>query len=103
MDHPKHMVRDTARYGPYMRRAGKNGGKLKPRKLKDLVKEFLGEEGFQEGEHDSKDDAHGAMRLYRRARKGWEREMEEKGRKKGKGGKRKDAFEDEEEDDEDEE
>ena len=78
MDHPKHMVRDTARYAPYMRRAGKNGGKLKPRKLKDLVKEYLGIEGFQEGAHDSKDDADGAMKLYKRARFGWEKEMEGK-------------------------
>ncbi|GMI19828.1 hypothetical protein TrRE_jg12967 [Triparma retinervis] len=96
MDHPKHMIRDTARYAPYMRRAGKNGGKLKPRKLKDLVKEYLGIEGFQEGAHDSKDDADGAMKLYRRARRGWEKEMEGKKGKKGKKGKGK-----EEEDDDD--
>ena len=92
MDHPKHMLRDTARYLPYMRRAGANGGKPKPRKLRDLVREVLGDEAFQaEGvSHDSAQDAHGAMRLYIKARDGWEKEMEKKGRmlkKKGKGDK----------------
>ena len=37
--HPKHLVRDTSRYKPYMRASGSGGGKLRPRKLRDLAKE----------------------------------------------------------------
>ena len=51
LDHPKHMIRDTARYSPFQRVDGR--GKLKPRKLKALVAEHLKEEkwsGFQGSE-----------------------------------------------------
>jgi RNA exonuclease 4 len=41
LDHPKSQIRDTARYKPFMRASGRNGGKLRPRKLRDLVKENL--------------------------------------------------------------
>merc|ERR1712038_718900 len=34
MGHPKHQIRDTARYKPFMRPSGRNGGKLRPRKLR---------------------------------------------------------------------
>ncbi|GMH90253.1 hypothetical protein TrST_g7321 [Triparma strigata] len=82
IDHPKYMIRDTAKFRPYMRKAGT--GKYKPRKLRDLVKDFLGEVGFQEGKHDSCEDAHAAMKLYRLKRGEWEREMEEKAKKSKK-------------------
>ena len=52
LQHPLSMIRDTARYRAYMRPQGKDGGKLKPRKLKDLAKEVLGME-IQDGKHDS--------------------------------------------------
>lgn len=46
------MLRDTARYRPYMRPHGRGGGKLRPRRLKELALEVLGME-IQEGKHDS--------------------------------------------------
>ena len=39
------------RYKPYMKPGGRNGGKLKPRSLKDLAKQHLGIT-IQTGEHD---------------------------------------------------
>lgn len=79
MDHPKEMVRDTARYTPLMRATGKHGGKLKSRKLRDLVKENLNMDIQVEGEaHDSTDDARAAMELYKHFRTSWEKEIEKK-------------------------
>jgi RNA exonuclease 4 len=51
LNHHRSAIRDTARYAPYMRAAGKNGGKLKPRALKDLAKQFL-DTVIQTSEHD---------------------------------------------------
>jgi RNA exonuclease 4 len=51
LNHHRNSIRDTARYAPYMRTAGKKGGKLKPRALKDLAKQFLGVI-IQTSEHD---------------------------------------------------
>lgn len=51
LSHHPAMVRDTARYPPYMRALGTGGGKLRPRALRDLAKEHLGLE-IQRGEHD---------------------------------------------------
>lgn len=82
IDHPKYMIRDTARFQPYMRKAGT--GKFKPRKLRDLVKENFKDDTFQKGIHDSCKDADAAMRLYRLRRGEWEREVEVKARKGGK-------------------
>eukprot|EP01041_Mallomonas_annulata_P002810 gene2810-5528_t len=48
--HPS-MIRDTARYRPYMKAQGRGGGKFRPRALRDLAKEFLDQE-IQTGEHD---------------------------------------------------
>ena len=77
MDHPPHLVRDTARYKPLMRATGKHGGKLKPRKLKDLVKEYCQLEIQIEGEsHCSIDDAKATMELYKAMRSPWEKELE---------------------------
>ena len=82
LDHPRGMTRDTARYAPYQRK-GKDG-KMRPRKLRDLVAENLGGgeqwEGFQEGEHDSGKDARAAMELYKLRRAEWEAEAERKGK-----------------------
>merc|ERR1712146_165433 len=73
LSHPPHLVRDTGKYQPFMKRRGKDGktGKLMSRKLKDLVSEVLGEE-IQVGTHDSREDAYAAMKLYRRVREEWE-------------------------------
>jgi RNA exonuclease 4 len=52
LKHNRSQIRDTARYRPYMRPHGRKGGKFKPRKLKELCKQFL-KLTIQEGEHDS--------------------------------------------------
>lgn len=77
MDHPKSKIRDTARYKPFMRASGRNGGKLRPRKLRDLVKENLGLTIQKEGEaHTSVEDAQATMKLYKVVREKWEKEIE---------------------------
>lgn len=55
LQHPVAHVRDTARYRPYMRPHGRDGGRLRPRRLKELAQEVLGME-IQEGRHDSVGD-----------------------------------------------
>ncbi len=77
LDHPKSQVRDTARYKPFMRASGRNGGKMRPRKLRDLVKEHCGLTIQKEGEaHTSVEDAQATMKLYKSAREKWEKEIE---------------------------
>lgn len=76
IDHPKKDIRDTAKFADYMKVTGKNGGKLRPRKLKDLSKEKLGLEIQKDGEaHSSVDDARAAMELYKLVRSKWEKEI----------------------------
>lgn len=89
LTHPKRDVRDTASFTPFMRTSGRGGGKLRPRRLRDLAKEFLGLEIQKEGEeHSSVDDAKATMALYKVVRGRWEKEVEavlaEKGRRSGK-------------------
>lgn len=77
LDHPTLQVRDTARYKPFMRASGRNGGKLRPRKLRDLVKEYLGITIQKEGQaHTSVEDAQATMKLYKKVREQWEKEVE---------------------------
>mmetsp|Transcript_27035 Transcript_27035/g.40622 ORF Transcript_27035/g.40622 Transcript_27035/m.40622 type:complete len:429 (+) Transcript_27035:70-1356(+) len=77
LGHPKHLIRDTARYKPFMRASGRNGGKLRPRKLRDLVKEQVGLTIQKEGEaHTSVEDAKATMELYKVVRGQWEKEIE---------------------------
>jgi len=77
LNHPKRDVRDTARYKPFMRASGRGGGKLRPRKLRDLAKEHLELEIQREGEeHSSVDDAKATMELYKFVREKWEKEAE---------------------------
>mmetsp|Transcript_26835 Transcript_26835/g.32929 ORF Transcript_26835/g.32929 Transcript_26835/m.32929 type:complete len:372 (-) Transcript_26835:523-1638(-) len=85
LDHPRRDVRDTARYGPYMR-ARTVGGRLQSRKLKDLAEEMLGLKIQQVGKsHSSIDDAGAAMELYKVVREDWEKELAFKlGKKAGK-------------------
>lgn len=76
LDHPRGDVRDTARYKPFMRATGRSGGKLRPRKLRDLVYEQLGRRIQVEGEaHSSVDDATASMELFKSVRIPWEKEL----------------------------
>lgn len=68
LSHPRHDIRDTATYRPFMRYVQ---GKFRPRKLKDLAKEHLGLE-IQGGEHTPDEDAGAAMALYCAKRREWE-------------------------------
>ena len=87
LDHPKSQIRDTAKYKPFMRASGRNGGKLRPRKLRDLVKENLDLIIQKEGqEHTSVEDAVATMKLYKCARERWEKEVEKEVASKRKGG-----------------
>lgn len=89
LDHPKSQIRDTARYKPFMRASGRNGGKLRPRKLRDLVKENLDLIIQKEGqEHTSVEDAVATMKLYKCARERWEKDLEKELASKHKGYKR---------------
>jgi hypothetical protein len=83
LDHPKTHVRDTAKYRPFMRHVGKNGGKHRARKLRDLVEEKLGRKIQVKGEsHNSVDDAIAAMELYKLERIKWEKEIASKLKKR---------------------
>ncbi|KAL7432701.1 hypothetical protein ACHAXM_003229 [Skeletonema potamos] len=87
ISHPRPDIRDTARYKPFMRATGRSGGKLRPRKLRDLVYENLGMRIQVEGEaHCSIDDARASMELFKYVRNRWEKELEKgnKGMKRGK-------------------
>ncbi|KAL7536160.1 hypothetical protein ACHAXR_008110, partial [Thalassiosira sp. AJA248-18] len=87
LTHPKSDIRDTARYKPLMRSSGRSGGKLRPRKLRDLVYEHVGLRIQVEGEaHCSVDDARASMELFKVVRGGWEKELLLAGKKKKKGG-----------------
>lgn len=79
LSHHPAMVRDTARYRPYMRPAGRGGGKWRPRALRDLTREHLGLD-IQKGEHDPNEDARCAMMLFRRQRQEWESTLLQKKR-----------------------
>lgn len=66
ISHPKHMIRDTSRYGQFKKLTeGRTPG------LKRLTLHFLGA-NIQEGEHSSVQDAKAALQLYMLVRKDWE-------------------------------
>lgn len=76
LSHPRKDMRDTARYKPFMRPSGRSGGKLRPRKLRDLVHEQLGTKIQEVGKaHDSVDDARASMELFKVVRAKWEKEL----------------------------
>lgn len=76
LSHPRAEIRDTSRYAPFMRPSGRGGGKLRPRKLRDLALEHLGLKIQVAGEsHCSIDDARAAMDLFKSARVPWERDL----------------------------
>ena len=69
--HPWFDVRDTSLYEPYMKSAPY--GMLRPRRLRDLARMYLGVLIQQEGkEHDSLEDARAAMLLYRAVQTEWD-------------------------------
>lgn len=79
LDHPRSDIRDTARYRPFMRPSGRGGGKMRPRKLRDLVKQHLGLDIQVAGEaHCSIDDAQATMKLFHFAKDEWDREIASK-------------------------
>lgn len=70
--HPWHDIRDTASYPPFMKR-GENESGLRPRKLKELVKDKLGGDIQDLGKaHDPIEDARAALGLYKSVRLEWE-------------------------------
>merc|ERR1712150_133300 len=76
LDHPKEDIRDTAKYRPFQRASGRNGGKWRPRKLRDLVKEHLNIDIQVVGQaHDSTEDARASMDLFKHVREVWEKEL----------------------------
>lgn len=82
LTHPRNNIRDTARYKPFMKARGTGGGKLRPRKLKELAEEYLGLKIQVEGEaHSSIDDAQATMQLYRHVRSEWELDIVTKRKK----------------------
>lgn len=77
IQHPLCDIRDTATYLPFMRvdigSRDRYGSAMKRRKLRDLVREKLGDEIQQEGKaHSSVEDALAALKLYKLVRKEWE-------------------------------
>ena len=70
MSHPEHMIRDTARYPPLLKRNAATG-KRQPRKLKDLS-EKIGNV-IQTGSHSSVEDAVATMRVYQHYKEDWDR------------------------------
>jgi RNA exonuclease 4 len=83
LKHPSNMIRDTAKYKPFMRMK-------RSRKLRDLCKEELGL-AIQTGEHSSVEDARSALLLYKQVRTTWEAECETMAKKKAKFSKKKQA------------
>jgi RNA exonuclease 4 len=78
ISHPWYMVRDTAKYEPYMKVRFQDGI-LWPRGLKDLCKEKLDRDVQVYGcPHCPKEDALAALDLYCLVWKQWERSMEYK-------------------------
>ena len=76
LGHPRKMIRDTASYRFFMRPKGRDGGKFRPRALRDLVKQHF-DMTIQTGEHDPGEDARSAVMLYKLKMKDWERELKE--------------------------
>jgi len=67
--HPEDQIRDTALYRPLQRF---HNGKWRARKLRELVRDCVGKDDFQEGEHDSIQDARAVMELFHIFHGKWE-------------------------------
>lgn len=72
LNHPNDQVRDTSLYRPLQRL---DSGRWRPRKLRELVQNYLGADDFQLGEHDSVHDAKAVMELYHIFYHEWERSL----------------------------
>ena len=75
--HPWHDTRDSAIYPPFMQEVpdleDSSKSSLRPRKLKELVKDRLGNDIQELGKaHDPVEDALSALRLYKTERLQWE-------------------------------
>jgi RNA exonuclease 4 len=71
IDHPEHLIRDTAYYAPFQRQNYQ--GQLVPRKLKELASEKLGQKIQDHSRaHDPHEDAMAALNLYKQHRPRWE-------------------------------
>jgi len=82
LDHPRKLIRDTAKYKPFRQHFG---GKTPS--LKRLSERYIGVK-VQTGEHSSVQDAQAAVRLYTMVRTEWEREIIEKRGRKFQGQKK---------------
>ena len=72
--HPWHDIRDSANYPPYMKEGEIDATVLRPRKLKELVRDKLGRDIQNLGEaHDPIEDARAALSLYKLDRLEWEK------------------------------
>ena len=81
--HPWHDTRDSANYPPFMQEVPDLGdsskSNLRPRKLKELVKDKLGQDIQDLGKsHDPVEDALSALRLYKTERLQWEQYVVQK-------------------------
>merc|ERR1711981_486125 len=77
--HPWQQIRDTAKYGAFMKVRFEKDGILWPRRLKELVSEYLHKNIQPQGvPHSSREDANAAMELYRYVRPKWEKIMDYK-------------------------
>lgn len=82
LSHPWYLIRDTAKFEPFMKTADKSiktydPNNLVPKKLKDLAKDKLGMNIQQAGiSHDSIEDSIAAIELYKKARRKWEKAIQ---------------------------
>ena len=75
LQHPWHLVRDSAKYPPFMKTS--SNGEMIPKKLKTLAFDKLGMVIQHEGvAHDPTEDAVAALELYKKHRVKWERVVE---------------------------
>ena len=80
LDHLKSQIRDTAKYTIYGA-SGRNSGKVRQRKCRDLVMENLGLTIQKEDEaYTSVEDAQATMKLYKSEREKWEKGVQIKRR-----------------------
>lgn len=70
--HPKHLIRDTAKYEPF-RQEAMNGNPA----LRVLARKYLNR-SIQTGSHDSVEDALASLDLYKAVRSSWESQIRRK-------------------------
>ena len=76
LSHPWYLIRDSAKYLPFMKPSITNPHEMVAKKLKTLAHDKLGMTIQNEGEaHDPAEDAVAAMELYKKHRVKWEKVM----------------------------